>query len=192
MIQRALSHFAVVMLILLGVPGCGKSDASKSAPSDAAASAGGSSAIEQEAQNAAMAEIQKHFVKTADGWITARISGSPYAPDHFLRQIREIQIDSVTADTPTDADRLNGVEWSGSVTFKKLACREAGDPGMLLDGMGDISPNRQRGQWTAWAEYTPEILSLQKIKGQWQVNENTWILHGTIPTPDDYQRAGVK
>lgn len=178
---------------LIAVSGCGKSDSSTSTSSNGSSQNSSTlSPIEQEAQNAALGEIQKHFAKNADGWITARTSGSPYAPEHFLRQIRDILIDQVSSNTPTDSDKLNGVDWSGQVTFKPLACREAGDAGMLLDGLGDISPSRQPGQWTPWAQYQPEVLQLQKVKGQWQVDTNTWILHGTIPTPADYAKAGVK
>jgi hypothetical protein len=191
MIGKTISSvITTLLLISIGMTGCGKSDASKTAASDSAGPA--ASGVELEAQNAAMAEIQKHWTKAADGWITARESGSPTAPDHFLRQIREIQIDSITADPLTDSDHLNNVDWSGQITFKPLACREAGDPGMLLDGLADISPTRQHGQWTAWAQYQPELLRLQKVKGQWQVSDDTWILRGTIPTAGDYQRAGVK
>ena len=53
------------------------------------------SPIEKEAQSAAMAELQKHWVKGADGWTTARVSGSAYAPDHFLRQFKTLTAHNV-------------------------------------------------------------------------------------------------
>src|ERR1700678_2533471 len=129
--------FACVLAISIGMAGCKKSDSSNgnSSTSDASAAAPPSSPLEKEAQAAAMAEFQRHWVKGADGWITARVSGSPSSPDHFLRQVREITVDTIDSDIVSDADRLNGVEWSGVVNYKSLACREAGDSGMPLDGL---------------------------------------------------------
>jgi hypothetical protein len=193
MIRKILLALLVMGLgTLLGVAGCGKSDSSSTADAGGNGAANSGSPLEKEARNAAMAEVQKHWVKNGEGWVTARISGSAYAPDHFLRQVKQIETDEVTSDQPSDADKLNGVEWSGVVSFKKLACREAGDTGMLLDGLGDTNATRQHGQWTPWSEYLPENMRLVKVKGQWQVNEDTWLLRGTIPTADDYAKAGVK
>ena len=95
MIARIILFLVLPALILSGIAGCGKSDAAKPASGEGTQATPGISAIEQEAHNAAMAEVQKHFTKAADGWITARVSGSAYAPDHFLREIRDIQIESM-------------------------------------------------------------------------------------------------
>jgi hypothetical protein len=180
-----------VLVLALSSISCKKSDSSSSADG-AASAATGATGVELEAQNAALAEIQKHYVKAADGMITARMSGSAYAPDYFLREVRDITVDEVHANDQTESDKLNGVEWSGEVSFKKLPCREAGDSGMVLDGLGDASPSRQHGQWSQWVQYLPEPIQLQKIKGQWKVVQDTWFLRGTIPTAQDFQHAGMK
>jgi hypothetical protein len=146
----------------------------------------------KEAADTVMAEIKNHWAMGPDGWITARISGSPAAPDHFIRELREITVADVQADDVSDSDKLNGVDWSGSVTFKQTSCREAGDPGIALDGLSTPAVNRQRGQWCQWVDWQPEPVHLQRTKGQWQVNSDTWLLRGTLPAAQDFANAGVK
>jgi len=167
---------------------CSSSDSDDSDSAQSSASSG----MAAEARTVAMTEVQKHWVKATDGWITARTLGSPYAPDHLLRQARELTIEGVQVIPVTDADRLNGFEFVGNVQFKKVPCREAGDPGLAFDAIAGININRSRGQWTQWVDIKPEDVEVQKVKGQWQVHQDTWLLRGTLPTPADYQNAGVK
>src|ERR1700678_4048416 len=79
---------ALAMATVLGPIGCGHSS------SDSSADEGipGLTSADREAQSAAMAELQRHWRKGSDGWTTAVVSGSPYAPDHFLRQCRGFRI----------------------------------------------------------------------------------------------------
>ncbi len=140
-----------------------------------------------------MAQVQKHWTKSPDGWITARITGSSMAPDHFLRQMREISPTGVTSNELGESDKLNGFEWAGEVNFKSAPCREAGDSGFVLDNMANVTNlNRQRGHWSQWIDFQPDALRVQKVKGQWQCNDDQWLLRGTIPTAQDYSNAGVK
>jgi hypothetical protein len=177
------------MAVMLGVRlgGCSKSSGSSDAASDEKLSP-----IEQEAQNAALTAISRHWVKGPDGLTTARVEGSPYAPEHFLRQIHDLKVDQVVEQDLVQADKLNGFEWAGRVEFKKMSCREAGDPGMLMDGMGDVTVDRVRGRWTQWGGIQPDAIRVSKQRGQWHVQSDTWLLRGTIPTPQDYANAGVK
>lgn len=137
-----------------------------------------------------MAEIAKHCVKGPDGWTTARISGAPTAPDHYLRQFREIAVDNISANDLDQSDKLNGVEWKGWVNWKTLPCREAGDPGPAMDGLGGY--NRKRGQWTPWFDCVPEGFSMTKTKGKWEVFPNSVLIRGDLPAAQDYSNAGVK
>lgn len=168
-------------------PGCSRSD---SADSDSAGSR--VSAIEREAQGAVLAEVTKHWIKGPDGWMTARNIGSSFAPVEFIRQFREITVEGVREYDLSESDRLNGFEWAGEVSFKQAACREAGEPGILLDG--DPAGNsifRQRGHWTQWVEFQPESVHVQKVKGKWQVQQDTWLLRGKVPGAQDFAKAGV-
>jgi len=106
------------------------------------------SGIERVAQDATLAEVKKHWAKTPEGWITARTTGSSFAPDHFLRQFRELTVENVRTADLTESDRMNGLEWAGQVSFKQAPCREAGDPGIMLDGVVGARIYRQRGRWT--------------------------------------------
>jgi hypothetical protein len=152
------------------------------------------SPLEREAREAAMTEVQKRWRQNGDGWTTARVTGSAYAPDRLLRQVREIAVRGVGANDLSEADKLNGFEWAGAVKFKKTTAREAGDPGIAFEAMSSLGSGlmRQRGQWTQWVDWEPEDVQVQKVKGKWQVNDDTWLLRGSMPTAADYANAGVK
>jgi hypothetical protein len=195
MIRKSmLCGVTVALAISLGALGCGKSGSSGSgeAETSAAPAAGQASGMEREAQDAALAEIGRHWVKGADGWTSAITSGSPYAPDHFLRQFRQITVEGVQPAELSDSDRMNGFEWAGEVSFKRAPCREAGDPGIAFDGTADIQVNRQRGQWTQWVDYQPWAIKAQKVSGKWQIDPDTTLLRGQLPTPQDYASAGAR
>jgi len=178
---------AVGLAVALGSPGCSKSDST-----DAGGAAAQVSGMEREAQDAALAEVTKHWSKGPEGWITARNTGSSFAPIEFLRQVREITVEGVRAADLSEADKMNGLEWAGEVSFKQSPCREAGDQGILLDGLANVTVFRQRGRWTQWVDFQPERVQIQKAKGNWQVPQDTWLLRGSIPGADDFANAGVK
>jgi hypothetical protein len=150
------------------------------------------SALEREARDTAMAEVQKRWKKDADGWTTARVAGTSFAPDRYLRQVRDIVVSGVESYDLAESDKLNGFEWAGAVKFKELSAREAGDPGVAFEGMAGISLNRNRGQWTQWVQQQPEAIVVQKVKGKWQTHDDTRLLRGSMPTAADYANAGVK
>ena len=188
MIRKSmLLGVAVGLAMALGTLSCGKSESGR--PGGAAAQVSG---LGREAQNAALAEVMKHWSKAPDGWITARNTGSSFAPIEFLRQVREITVEGVREYDLSDSDRLNGFEWAGEVSFKQTPCREAGEQGIVLDGMAGISVFRQRGRWSQWIEFQPEAVKIQKVKGKWQVHEDTWLHRGKLPGPQDFGKAGVK
>src|SRR5882724_11982758 len=162
--KSVLTRVAVVLVMSLALAGCSKSDSDKSGGGGAA----GVSGKEREAQDTAMAEIAKHWAKAPDGWIMARNDGSSFASIRYLREFRELTVESVQANELSEADRLNGFEWAGEVSFKKAPCREAGEPGVMLDGMGSVTMMRRRGAWSQWIDHQPEALRVQKVKGQWQ------------------------
>jgi hypothetical protein len=178
---------AAVLVTALGSADCSRSDSADS---------GGVadeqvSGMEPEAQDAVMAEVMKRWTKGPEGWITARSIGTSFAPVEFLRQLREIAVDGVRLYELSDSDRLNGFEWAGEVRFKQAPCREAGEPGVLLDGLVGLNLQRQRGRWSQWVEFEPEAVRAQKVKGRWQVNDDTWMLRGRRPNPQDFAKAGV-
>lgn len=154
---------------------------------------GGLSGANGQAQSAAMAELQKHWVKRPDGWTTAVVSGSAYAPEHYLRQCKDLTVQELKPAQVSEADKLNGIEWEGQATFKATVCREAGGSGgMVLDGMGSFGPNRQVGQWSQWVDFTPGPLSFQKSKAGWEFRYGSSYLRGTLPGPQDFASAGVQ
>jgi hypothetical protein len=188
----------VAVALVVGLSGCGKSDSAKSEKPGTSAAGGDAtadakaSAAERQAQETALSEVARHWVKGPDGWTTARSSGTSFAPVRFVRQVHEITVADVQTSDLSDSDRMNGFEWAGSVSFKRTPCREAGDQGIVLDGLADVTVYRQPGRWSQWIDFQPEAIRVQKVKGAWQVQADTWLLRGTLPTPTDYANAGVR
>jgi hypothetical protein len=168
-----------------------QSGSAGSAKSVAAADRSGPAAqvsgVQREAMDVVLAEISKHSRKGPDGsWITLITTGD-WAPEHFYRQFREITVDEVTATELSDADRMNGFEWAGEVTFKSTICRDNGEPGTSYITITD-SVERQRGQWTRWIDVQPKAVRVHKLNGNWQVErpvslmgETDGLLSGTLP-----------
>jgi hypothetical protein len=190
----------VALVFAMALAGCHKdksdsAEAAKSTEPTAGTAASGPpqvSGLQREAQDAAVAEIARHWVKNADGWTTARSNGTSFAPDNLLRQYRELAAESVNPSDLSESDRLNGVEWAGEVTFKPSPAREVGDPGVAFEGLAGVGLNRQRGRWTQWVDYPADSVRLQKVKGKWQVSQDNNLLRGKLPTPADFAQAGVK
>lgn len=184
--SNMLLGIAAAFAIGIWSQGCSRSDSTDSGGASAQ-----SSGMEREAQSAALAEVMKHWSKGPEGWITARNTGSSFAPIEFLRQVREITAEGVREYDLSESDRLNGFEWAGEVSFKQTPCREVGEPGVLLDGLVGAGTFRQRGRWSQWVEFQPESVHVQKVKGQWQVHQDTWLLRGRVPGAPDFAKAGV-
>lgn len=183
--------FALAAAIAFTTIGCGHSTSDASAGSEDNAT--GLSSADHEAQNAVMDELQRHWAKGPDGWTTAIVSGSPYAPDHFLRQCRALVVQELKAQDLSEADKQNGFEWVGRAVFKSTICREGGgQAGLVLDGMSNVVVNKQSGRWSQWVDFTPGPLPFQKDKGRWQFQWDSTYLRGTLPGPQDFAIAGVR
>jgi hypothetical protein len=93
---------------------------------------------------------------------------------------------------------MNGFEWVGEVSFKTRPAREAGDPGGLAftDGLLPLAVgvfvNRAQGRWTQWVDIQPRSVRVWKLSGVWKVPNGSSLLSGQLPTPQDFQRAGVE
>ena len=112
-----------------------------------------------------MAELRRHWLKGSDGWTTAIVSGSPYAPDHFLRQCRALTIKEMVPQDLSESDKLNGFEWVGRANSSpRPAAKAAGRPGMVLDGMSNVVVSKQAGQWSQWVDFTPGPLRFARRK----------------------------
>jgi hypothetical protein len=185
--SRIAFPFVLAMAIAFSLVACGHSS------SEASEGASDLSPADREAQAAAHAEILRHWVKGPDGWTTSIISGSAYAPDHFLRQCRALDVQELKTQDLTESDKLNGFEWVGSVVFKPTSCREGGgQAGLVLDGMSSVVVNKQSGRWSQWVDFTPGPLRFQKEKGRWQFQFDGSYLRGSLPIPQDFANAGVK
>jgi hypothetical protein len=195
--QKSLMLAASVAGIL-AFAGCGKQDAASSTGSGEAAR--GSevpakiSGQAAEARDAVLAEVAKHCRKGPDGWYTVTVGGSQYAPEHFYRHFRELDVERVASANLSEADRLNGFEWSGEVVFKRTVCREMGEPGVSAV----LGVRRQRDQWTQWVDFQPTPVPVFKVHGKWQIQPKIGLLSGdalltgVLPPPTIFSQAGAK
>ena len=183
---RCVTGAVALLVCVVLLAGCHRPDDTASTGNSKA------SGVEREASDAAIAEVTKHWTKGADGWTTAKLTGSSFAGIRYVRQVRELTVEGVEPVDLTDSDKLNGFEWAGRVSLKQTPCREAGESGVVLEGMGPVTVMRQRGRWSQWVDYHPEALQVQKVKGQWQVQPDNALLTGKQPTADDFANAGVK
>jgi hypothetical protein len=183
--QKFLS-IAASLIISFGLIACNHSASISSSASDTDLTP-----QDAEARKALLAEIQKHWQHGADGWTASVTNGR----DRFLRQYRDLAIDSLDPRDLSESDKLNGFEWVGKVTFKKTACREAGGQHtFVLGGMADGQQayvEKQPGRWTQWVTFTPGPLSFQKEKGRWTFSYDATYLRGQLPAPGDFAAAGV-
>jgi hypothetical protein len=192
--NRTLLGIVVGLAIALGTGACNKSPSSDAAKADGGGApvvSGTVSTIERDAREAAIGELGKHWAKGPDGWTTAITSGSPYAPDHYLREFRDLTVHSVEPTQLDESDRMNGLEWAGQIWFDKTPYREAGDAGLVADGMVGLNVRRQPGRWSQWVDFQPEALRLQKVKGKWEIKQDTFLLRGRLPQPQDLANAGI-
>jgi hypothetical protein len=179
---------AVALASFFALTGCSRSNSD-----GAEGSSVGLSSDDQAAERVAMAELEKHWLQGSDGWTTAVVSGSPYAPDHFLRQCRVLAIQELQRQDLSESDKLNGFEWVGRANLKPTSCREGGgQSGMVLDGMSNVVVSKQRGRWSQWVDFTPGPMRFQKQKGAWQFQWDGSYLRGTLPGPQDFANAGVQ
>jgi hypothetical protein len=176
------------LAMVLGPIGCGHAGSSSPADDDVP----GLTKADREAQAAAMTELQRHWLKGSDGWTTAVVSGSPYAPDHFLRQCRALTIKEMEPQDLSESDKLNGFEWVGRANFQPTSCREAGGQNtMILDGMSNVVVEKHSGAWSQWVDFTPGPLRFAREKGRWQFHWDATYLRGSLPGAQDFANAGV-
>jgi hypothetical protein len=187
---RITPFVALALAMVFGPTGCGHSNSGDSMGSSE--SVPGFTKADREAESAGIAELQRHWLKGPDGWTTAIVSGTPYAPDHFLRQCRALTVDEVKPDDLSESDKLNGFEWTGQLTFKRTSCREGGgQEGLAFNGMSDAVVNKHPGRWSQWVDFTPGPMRFQKQRGRWQFQWDGSYLRGTLPGPQDFANAGV-
>jgi hypothetical protein len=161
-----------------GASGGGRDAGGKSAAGGTGVVAANLSGVEAEAKDAARAEIARHWSRGQDGWTTALIEGEefhdPMYYQRFLRQFREMTVESVEPIEVSAADRLNGFDWIGIVSIRTGTCREAGDSGQAFSSLGMLyrtGINRHRGQWTQWVDVHSQPLDVSKVNGVWRVQE---------------------
>jgi len=143
-IVAVLGTFCVLGTLVIHT-GCSKSD-----------SDGGGASIpgagNSEVVNLVRAELEKHWLKTSDGWISE--FPSSVSSQVIFRQIKELKFE-VSSDKLSEADKLNGIEFKGACRFQNSVSRS-------YDSWGPA-------KWSDWRDDNLDGLPVLKEKGQWQL-----------------------
>lgn len=115
--------------------------------------------LQSQALEAAEKEWSKVWVKEGDTWIAGK------KDRRYLLQIRGRRVEA-SADALSEADRLNGVQWAGSVAFHCVAARKFGfvSDSAPLTSLTDPNAKHNAG-WNEW--YVPEgAMAVYRFKKQ--------------------------
>jgi hypothetical protein len=158
----------IVTLFILGLAnlGCSKSDSESSADAGAPQSDATASAFPGEgpadAVKAVGAELDQHWVKTSEGWISEyRVPDSLDKEVDVFVELKDPKFEIGSKDTSSDADKQRGVEYGtmGALYFSQLRVFKP-------DPANANSP----GKWSPWKE--PQDVtefSVFKQNGAWQI-----------------------
>lgn len=136
------------------------------------------SADDKAAADAFLAKLQEHWVKAPDGWITEyqqyNMLGQVMpgqVPDLHFHQFREFKF-TVTPEELTDAMKLNGTDYRGSVKFEGCPERYYREEQTWEGPKG----------WGQWKDGNPEWagLAIERRKGQW-ITSDSDLFRGVKP-----------
>jgi hypothetical protein len=135
-----------------------------------------------DAAAAVQEQIDAHWIECSDGWTTAA-DGKYGDSRHQFEQYKALAF-TIEEDQLSEADKLNGIEYRGSVEFAKTSARRYfAQPGFAGE-FGNVGQG-----WTQWRDASPMNLTVGRIKGKWQV-EAGWstLLKDRKPTCDEVPR----
>lgn len=122
--------------------------------------------FQSEALRAAENEWSKVWVQQGDTWIAKAQNG------RYLLQIKGKRTEA-HAEVLSEADRLNGIQWRGSVAFHCVAARKFGF--VTDDGGLKAINDPHAGQHTGWNDWYVPTMGDYKFKKQndsWTLIEN--------------------
>lgn len=90
-------------------------------------------------------------------------------------QIKQLSY-SITEDTLTVVDRLNGVEWKGSMVLRADAVRNI------------YYPYESADKWSEWSAYKTVNLVFKKKRGTWRFDSAGWSWGGMIPSATEIEQ----
>jgi len=178
-------HIVVIGCVFLLIAGCGKKESTDGGSGGGGASAGAANADpsvisgtgDSDAVKALVDELGKHWLKTADGWVSeypSRVSmmtGERAGPESFYRQIKALKF-SIDNSGLNDSDKLNGVQFEGMAQFENSPIRLFNDP----NAFGGP-------KWSDWHASNESVHMLKK-NGQWQMvgTVGGYMVNGTKPS----------
>jgi hypothetical protein len=150
-----MSMIAIICLgNLVTHTGCSKSDSGGSGSGSPASAIAGTG--DPDAVNAARIELEKHWMQTPDGWISEyRMPGSSFST---FQECKELTF-RIEARPISDADKTNGIEFTGHCSFPALTRRQSGPD------------SEKKILWSDWANDPIEAFDMQKTNGQWQLSD---------------------
>jgi hypothetical protein len=191
-ISRRVSIAAILAsLMVLGVGGCKEKESSSSSGSSSGSGSGSGSGStpaavtsadgisgqgDKEAVQAVSDELAKHWVKTADGWVSefpsqvSLATGKRAGPESYYRQLKALKF-TLDAGEVSASDKLNGVSYRGTGQFETAPVRLYNDPNAF---------NQPR--WSEWHD-SNESVFVEKRNGKWRIEGTAggWMVSGEKP-----------
>ena len=161
-------RLALAVLALAGGAACGGDEGEVEA---AITHADGSkpTKLDREAASYVRSKIAEHWVEGEGGWTTElqqrNLLGElmPGVPAVRFRQVRALSF-TLEPEPLSEAQKLNGVDYRGAVTFAQTAQRDyrtaqtfEGPPG-----------------WSTWSDGWPRTLAVERRSGEWRMQDSEW------------------
>lgn len=199
-LANALSVVLLTAGLLFTTVGCGdgetNDDASASSQTHDGSTGGGGesqstdtmralSADDKKAMEFVKTEFAKHFVQTPNGWTTQHQAVNFFGqlvenedPNNLFTQWRKAEFVGVRSREPSEADKLNGIEYIADVDIEVIATRSF-----------ERLANFGQRTWSAWGEpMAGKTISrtVLRVKGNWQFNADSGFkgIKPTKPIPD--------
>lgn len=174
--RRGLLPLALAGLALAGPTACGGEEGGVAA-SVTHADGSQPTALDREALAFVRSRIAEHWLEAPDGWTTElrhqNLLGQvlPGLPPVRFHQVRSLAF-TLEPEPLTEAQRLNGADYRGAVTFARTAERHyrtvetfEGPPG-----------------WSPWTDAWERVLAVERRNGQWLLQDSDHFA-GLLPDP---------
>lgn len=128
--------------------------------------------MEDQAQDLAKADFQKYWTHCGDAWFSHHTAPEKtfWSTDQFdYVEQRGVDIRVVSNDI-SEADRMNGFQWSGQVIFSGTVYRLHFPPGLSKPLMESAPP---KPGWSDWinGRWAIPMYSLTKQNGNWKIDD---------------------
>jgi hypothetical protein len=141
-------------------------------------------ALQDQAIQRCWEKLEPHWLQRGEDWFTKTRSSDAKSTDGLM-QLRGKEL-MINSEELTEADKLNGKEWGGLVTYRARVMRQVIDVNDNSKGQDHVAQ-----KWGSWTDGgTLGACRASFIKGTWHVNTN-YVDERTLyrPTPESVEEA---